>query len=440
MLPLPGEISTVMRTFKSSFTRPSWEIAKLLLTGALLCAGPRRISCILRVMGLSSDRAFGNKYRFFNRAAWHCLMLSKILLTLLLAALPPNYPILMVVDDTLERRKGRKITDKGRYRDACRSTKQNVVTAYGLKWLCVTLLVPSPFSQRPWALPVLTLLQPSKKANQARNRKHRTCIDWSITAVNLLSRWLKRQWVLIGDGAFACVKLGHHCNNRYTILISRLRLDSALYEFPNTPSEEEQRKRGRPAEKGKRLPALKTLADDPSQTWQPITVTWYGGEQKTLEILTGTALWYTKGEKPLPIKWVLTRDPEQPEQGCHAFFSTELSLDATCVIEWFVLRWNIEVTFEEIRSQLGFETQRHWSKKSINRVTPILMGLYSLVFLFALERMKKYPIKAQSTAWYKKTNLVTFSDLLVFIRQPIWRQRIFGDSPHLADYAKNDPD
>jgi len=336
-----------------------------------------------------------------------------------------------VVDDTIERRSGKKIKAKGCYRDACRSTKKNVVKCYGLKWVCLMLIVPLPWCKRPWALPFMTLLAPSKKSNEAKGKPHRTSIDWTIFSVRAICRWLgRRPWVLIGDGGFSCIRLGHACIDRGVTLVSRLRLDVALYEPAPDPVKGQ---RGRHREKGARINSLKNLLTDVAQTWSEATVKWYGGETRKVHILSGTCLWYSPGEKPLPIRWVLVR--EIGSDTAEAFFSTGLALDPVQIIEWFVLRWNIEVTFEEVRAHLGVETQRQWSDRAIARTTLSLMALFSIVTLSAVEMFKTKTLPLLSTAWYDKKSEAAFSDILAFVRRDLWRFHYFNDSASNHDHT-----
>lgn len=431
MSSLPRAIETVFNAFSIMFTLPTWDNIQILMTGAILCQGPRRVSSILRVMGLSSDKRFGKYHRVLNRAQWNSMMGAKILLGLIVILLPASAPILIVVDDTIERRSGRKIKAKGCYRDAVRSTESVVVTCFGLKWVCLMLIVELPWCNRPWALPFMTILAPSQKANEARGRTHKTAVDWAILAMRVISRWLKRSFVFIGDGGFACLELGHACIKQNVTLVSRLRLDAALYRFAPTPVKGQL---GRHREKGDRLPSLKKLANDLTQEWREVTVNWYGGESKTVRILTGVCLWYSSGEKPLPIRWVLVVDPKK--DGAEAFFTTDLSLAPEKIIHWFVLRWNIEVTFEEMRAHLGMETQRQWSDKAISRTTPLLMALFSLTCLFALEMLKTHALPVAFTAWYNKKGQATFSDIIAFVRRSIWAKKYFDDSWFEGDYVK----
>ncbi len=138
-----------------------------------------------------------------------------------------------IISVLLERRRGKKIKAKGAYRDAVASSQSRVVICLGLKWECMTLIVPLPWCKRPWALPFLIILSPSKKSDEAAGKRHKTSIDWTIQMVRCVSRWLKRKtWILVGDGAYACMGLAKACINSGATLISRLRLDAQLYEAP----------------------------------------------------------------------------------------------------------------------------------------------------------------------------------------------------------------
>jgi hypothetical protein len=432
---LPRGITAIFNAFSVMFTLPTWQHVQVLLTGAILCQGARRVSSILRVMGLAQAKRFEKYHRVFNRAKWNSMTGAKILLGLLLQLLPSSLPILIVVDDTIERRQGKKITAKGCYRDAIRSTEKTVVKCFGLKWVCLMLIVLLPWCKRPWALPFMTILAPSKKSNEARGRTHKTSIDWTIIAVRAISRWLKRSWVLIGDGGFACIRLGHACNNQNVTLISRLRLDASLYELPTSPIKGQL---GRRREKGDRVASLKELATDDSQARRSVEIDWYSGEKKKVRLLSGVHVWYSSGEKPLLIRWVLVVDPDTDK--AEAFFSTDVKLAPEQIINWFVLRWNVEVTFEETRAHLGVETQRQWSNKAIARTTPSLMALFSLICLFSIEMLKKQPMPIVSTAWYNKKGEATFSDILAFVRRSIWAKNYFNDSGVDCDHMKIKPE
>ena len=426
------EIITILTVFSSEFTRPTWKNIQTLFVGAILCRGARRITSILRVMDLQEERNFSKYHRVLSRAQWNGLALSKILLGLLIKIIPESWPILIAVDETLERRRGKKIKAKGVYRDAVRSSQSKVITSFGLKWECMTLIVPLPWCRRPWALPFLTVLSPSKKSNEMVSRRHKTSIDWTIQMVKLVSRWLKRtSWILIGDGAYACMALAQTCINTNVTLISRLRLDAQLFEYPVFAP----KKLGRKPIKGKRI-QLKALLDDSNQIWKSLSVNWYGGEVKTIECLSFVCLWYHAGQAPLPLGIVLVKTPDG-KNAAEIFFSTDVETVPAQIINWFVLRWNIEVTFEETRAHLGVETQRQWSDKAIQRSTPLLMGLYSLLTLISMKMNETKKMLAQeTTSWYDKKGELTFADIMIAIRRSIWTKRYFSKSENQPDFDK----
>lgn len=423
MLPLPPAIVTILLPFAPLFTAPTWAHAQVLLVGTLLAQGPRTVTAALRAMGLGQERRFERYHRVLNRARWSGLRGARILLGLLLVVLPPAWPLVIAVDETLERRQGACIAGKGMSRDAVRSSRSKVVTCMGLHWICMALLVPVPWSLRPWALPFLTLLAPSARANEAAGQRHRTVVDWTIVMVRLVARWLgRRRWVLIGDGSYACVELGWECLSAQATLITRLRLDARLFA---PPAPVPAGRRGRKPQKGAALAKLATRLDEALTQGDAVTVQWYG-HAKTLRLLSDTCLWHTPGYPPLPIRWVLVVDPTG-EIDTQAFFTTDLTMTPARVVELFVWRWSLEVTFEETRRHLGVETQRQWSALAIARTTPLLLALYSLVCLMVYRWRDQWPLLARSTAWYLKPH-ATFSDCLALVRRTSWAAANFVNS------------
>jgi len=410
------DIITVLSVFSPLFSNNVWNYAQILLIGAILCNNQRTVAATLRVMGLRDEKHFINYYRVLNRACWSGLQASKVLLGLLIMLIPVSFPVIIGIDDTIERRKGKKIKAKGCYRDPVRSSQKHIVKCFGLKWLSMMLIVQLPWSNHYWSLPFLTVLTPSESANKEAKKRHKTSIDWSIQMMKQVSRWITdRNIILIGDGGFSCIKLAQECIKNSVTLISRLRLDSRLFDFP---CEQPSGKRGPKPQKGKRIPKLKDLVNDPTQDWQSATVNWYGQKTKLIRYLTGVNLWHTPGEKPVVIRWVLVIDPEGKFRS-EAFFSTDPKLSPIQIVEYYVLRWNVDVTFEESRRHLGVETQRQWSDKAIERTTPVLFGLYSIVCLIAVKLSKSKELIPQSTSWYQKQE-VTFSDVLAYVRRHIW--------------------
>jgi hypothetical protein len=228
----------------------------------------------------------------------------------------------------------------------------------------------------------------------------------------------------MGDTAYSVLELGLHANAQQVTLITTGRLEAVLHE---PPPERTQHTIGRPRVVGQRLPALEQVLENPETVWQQLTLDWYGQGERTLEICTGTALWYRYGCTPLPIRWVLTRDPagKRPPK---AIFSTNLTQTAEEIIKNEISRWSLEVTFEEGRAHLGIETQRQWSDRAIERSTPLLLGLYSLVTLFGQALCPDGQLPVAQTAWYRKQT-ATFCDVLAVVRRHLWGQETFSTSP-----------
>jgi hypothetical protein len=428
MPPLPEGIILVLASFAPLFSHRVWPHAQLLLVGALLAPGARTVTAALRVMGLSGERHFTNYHRVLNRVTWSARQASRILLGLLVTSLVPSgAPIVLGADDTVERRSGRQITAKGCYRDAVRSTRKHVIHCFGLKWVVMMLLIPVSWSRRVWALPFLTALcQPADKAMQ---RRHKTSVDWVRQMMRQARRWLPgRPLVLVVDGGFAAVSLALACVKSQVTMVSRLRWDAALY---HQPGPQPQGKRGPKPTKGKRQRSLQAWAERTDTPWETVIVDWYRGQRKTLWVFSHTGLWHTPGLPPVEIRFVIVCDPEG-QLRMEAFFCTDLQATPVQILAWVVMRWSVEVTFEEGRARLGLETQRQWSDQAIARTTPVLFALFSLVTLLALQLSQDGQIPVPVTAWYHKAE-PTFADCLALVRRHFWRARYLVNSAAEAE-------
>jgi hypothetical protein len=267
-------------------------------------------------------------------------------------------------------------------------------------------------------LPFLTILAPSQRANAARGRRHKPLTRWAIQAILQTRRWLpERAITIVGDSSFASLEL-IAAVRRHVRLITRLRLDANLFA-PAPPRRPGQR--GPKACKGQRLAKLTEVLANPATRWTRVWVSeWYGDEGRVLAIVSGTAIWYHAGLPPAPIRWVLVRDPSGQREP-QAFLSTNLGDKPEAILGRFVWRWRIETTFQEVRRHLGVETQRQWSDLAIRRTTPVLLGLFSLVTLWAGELMGDATAAPhpRAAAWYAKP-LPTFSDAIAVVRRALW--------------------
>ncbi len=384
---LPPAMILLLRPFAPLFSKRVWRHVQVLLAGAILTPAQRTVTAALRVVGLGYSPHFQRYHRVLNRASWSSLAVSRILLRLLVAAFVPDGPLVVGVDETLERRTGAQIAAKGVYRDAVRSTHSHFVKATGLRWVSLMLLTPIPWARRVWALPFLTALAPSERANLAAGKRHKAVTDWAWQLLLVVRRWWPdRAIIAVADSGYASIRLLARCialPHPITV-ITLLRLDAALYAPapPRLPGQI-----SRPRHKGSRLPTLTARASDPATDWQTVAVVdWYGKGERTVELVSETAIWYHTGMPPVPIRWVLIRDP-QGKFATQALLCTDREAASAQIIAWFVRRWQMEATFAEARRHLRIETQRQWSDKAIRRTTPALLGLFSLVTLLAHRRI-----------------------------------------------------
>jgi len=425
----------LLAPFAPLFGRRVWPSAVVLVVGTLLAPGKRTVTAALRMLGLAHTRRFERYHRVLNRARWSSLAVSRVLLSLLVAAFVPAGPLLVGIDETIERRRGKRIAAKGIYRDPVRSSHAHFVKASGLRWICLMLLVPIPWAGRVWALPFLTALAPSERYDQERGRRHKTLVDWARQMLLVVRRWWPdRALIAVADSSYAALELLAACRRwpQPVTVITRLRLDAALYA-PSPPRR--PRQRGRPRLKGQRLATLAAVAADPATRWARITIAdWYGTGAREVEIVSDTAVWYHTGRPPVALRWVLIRDPHG-EFATQALLCTDHAVAPAQILAWFVCRWQLEAPFEEARRHLGVETQRQWAEQAIRRTTPALLGLFSLVTLIAHQRLVHPAEVTRQAAWYRKPR-PTFSDALALVRRQLWTVAVYPTSPARTHMVK----
>jgi len=439
-MPTPSPVIVqFMRPFATAFTRPTADHVFTLIGGTLLASSRHTVASALRAVGLTDDRHFTTYHRVLNRAIWSPLQLSAVLLRMIIDVfVAADQPLIVAVDDTLERRFGRRIAHKGIYHDAVRSKPGHPATTTGIRWLCCTAVVHLPWSRRPWALPFLTIPAPSPVVSAKVGKPHRTLPERAVSLVRLLRRWLPhRDIVLVGDSSFGVVELALACQRAAVTWVARMRLTAALYApVPPQPTG----KPGVKPKKGVRLPRPGQVLADSGTEWGTIEVRWYDGEIRTFDALSRTALWHRDGFDPVPIRWLLLRDPAGKLKpmvlGC-----TDENVSVEQIVLHYIQRWNIEVTFQEARVHLGVETQRQWTKRAIERTTPCLFGLFTLVVLLA-HQLHGSTMPIRQSAWYAKEE-ATFVDVLAVVRRELWRAQMLNwptpvPTPDLANSSDHD--
>jgi len=380
-------------------------------------------------VGQQRNAHVSNFHQVLNRARWSALAGSRRLVHVLLRTFAGGGTRDIVIDETLERRWGRKIHKRGHYRDSLLSSQERRVRTSGLRWITMALVVTLPWTKLRWALPFFSVLATPPAVSEALGQRHKTIARLAQHMVLIVHSFLPENSIkVIGDSAYSVIELGLTCLKQGVSLMAPLRLDARFFAPPPPPRPHQM---GRPRVVGKRLPNLSMVLSDPKTGWETFTVKWYGGTERKLEVTTGTALWYSTGMDPLPIRWVLTRDPAGKLEP-RAYFSTNQAQCAAEIVEDAVSRWPIEVPYEESRAHLGVETQRQWSDLAIERSTPCLLGLYSLVVLVGHALHPDGKIPFQQAAWYPKPQ-ATFCDVLATVRRHVWGGLTFQTSASHPD-------
>jgi hypothetical protein len=420
MLSLPSAAEPILMSLSVAFTQPTFQRILPLIVGAILTMGRRTVTGVLWTMRGVIPGHYSTYHRVFSRAAWSPWPLGKVLASAVLRLIPENEPVLVPMDDTTAQHRGKKVYGKGCHHDAVRSSHTHIVWRWGHRWVVLAISVKLPFTWRRWALPVLAALYRTKELSKAEGRRHKTAPDLARQLMAVLIHWFpERKFIFLGDGGYASHKLARFClrHRRHATLVSRFHKDANLYD----PPPKVKGRKGRPRIKGEKLPAPEDVVATSRRT--RTTVSWYGGGNRRVELVSDTGHWYKAGQGLVPIRWVYTHDI----QGTHRddyFYTTDPDLDPAQVISWFTARWPIETTFQEVRAHLGFETTCQRAANSVLRTGPCLLGLYSLVTLIFVEHARHHSLRPRCTSWYAKAE-PTFADAIATVRRLLWSETIF---------------
>jgi len=340
------------------------------------------------------------------------LLGSKILLQMIVKAFP-SMILTFSVDDTIERRRGKKIRAKGIFKDPLGTGSGKHVTCSGLRWTPVMLLVRVPFMKRTVALPFLTILSHSERTSAKLNRRHKSPQRSAEQICYLLRRWFpKHTLVFVADAGYATTGLFRSCRKLQINLVTRAKSNLRFFRLapPRTG------KKGRPCTKGERLPSLKELRNSEARNWTEVVVESYGGSQTTRFIATFDCLWAPVEGERSEVRLLFVRKPHDgSDTPVFCLITQARDLSPEQIVGTYTMRWSQEVTHREAREHLGVETQRQWSDLAIERSTPLLFGIYSLVFLLGHQLHERGDISLPQTSWYKKEE-PAFSDLLNAVR------------------------
>ena len=428
---IPKAAEPLIREFADAFTRPTYRRFVVLLLAAILTTGRRTVTNLLRTVSVLAPGHPSSYHRVLSQRRWSSWRLARALAGYILRHWVPDGPVFVCGDDTVDGHCGKQVYGKACHRDAVRSTHAYTAYRWGHKWVVLAVLVKFPFARRRWALPILVALYRSKKWNRKHGRRHKTPSTLMRQLLAVLIRWFpRRKFVFSGDGGYgthALSRFAHRHRSRLT-LVSRFYSDANLYA---PPPGVRGKKIGRPRKKGRKLPSPAEVVQRSSRT--RLTVAWYGGGQRRIEVVSGLGHWFKNGEGLVPVRWVFVHDLSGTHRDEY-FFTTDPTMTPRTIVETYTGRWSIETTFQEMRAYLGLETTRGRTENTVLRAAPCLFGLFSVIVLL-YARLPANRVRVAVVLWPGKTDR-TFSDAITAVRRWLWTDWVFATPTHGDAFAK----
>ena len=435
--PLPSAVLRVvgglLQAFRAAFTRPTYERFVVLLLAAILTTGCRTILNLLRTVETLAPGHPCSYHRVFSRRRCSLWRLGHALADAILHRWVPRGTVAVAGDDTVAEHKGPKVYGKACHRDPVRSTQSYTAYRWGHKWVVLAILVRFPFATRPWALPVLVALYRSEEWNQQHGRRHKTPAQLLRQLVAVLMHWFpQRRFLLTGDGNYNSHELASwvHRHRRRLTLVSKFYADANLYAPASVVTG--KKPTGRPRSKGAKQPAPQEVVARQRRR-RRLNVAWYGGGRRDIAVVHGQSHWYKSGQGLVPVLWVYVEDrtgTHRPEY----FFSTDPEMTVAQLVEAYTGRWNIETTFEEMRSYLKLERTRGWTEKTVLRTGPCLFGLYTVIALWYAALPARW--QRQRAVAHGGKQDVAFADAITAVRRWLWAEWVFATPRHKDAFAK----
>lgn len=368
----------------------------------------------------------------WSQRRWSTWELAHRLLAFLLTYVVPTGPVLLAGDETVAERPGPHVFGKGRHRDGVRSTHRYTAYRWGHTWVVWSVLVKFPCALRPWALPVLVALYRDPEWDQTHGTRHQTPAHLArLLLARVIRGFPARPFIFVGDTGDGTSETARFCSQygRQLTLVSKFYGDAALYEPPppRTPST-----MGRPRVKGQTLASPQAVVAHTARRTR-LTVAWYGGSTRAIEVVTGTGHWYRIGEDLVEVRWLYVHDGT----GTHRdedFLTTEITMRPQQMVEYYPQRWTIETTFHECREYLKRESTKGYGQATVLRLTPCLFGFYTAIVLLYLQLPKTS--RTLRTVFWKGKTTMTFSDMITCVRRAIGDQWLFHTPGDRETFSK----
>jgi hypothetical protein len=425
----------VLTMFRPAFSTPTYHRFLVLVLAAILTTGRRTVTNLLRTVRAQAPGHISSYHRVFSQRRWSAWALARILITFLLDYVVSPGPVLLAGDDTVTEHPGPKVFGKGRHRDGVRSTHNYTAYRWGHKWVVLSVLVKFPFATRSWALPVLAALYRPPEWNRVHGTRHKTPAHLARLLLARLIRWFpEHHFIFVGDMGYGTSETARFCyqHRRHLTVVSKFYGDAALYE---PPPPRPRGTIGRPRVKGQKLASPQEIVANTAQRTH-LTVAWYGGSSRDIEVVTGTGHWYRIGEALVEVRWIYVHDCTGTHRDEY-FFTTDMTMKPQQIVECYTQRWSIETTFQECREYLKLESPKGYSQATVLRFTPGLFGLYTMVVLFYLQLL--HPSSTLRAIFWRGKSTVTFSDMITCVRRALWEQWCFHTQADSQAFSKLSP-
>ena len=391
MFPSIPSLDSILQCLMPAFTQPSFQTHVAVLLGWVMCLRKWTEYGVFETIraGTPVSRTrrhpFDRFYNFFSRSAWTVSEVARQVAVAVVVRLSPEGMLYLVVDDTLLHKYGKHVWGLGWFRDAAASTPKRTVIASGNHWVVMALAICIPGTNKIFCLPIHAKLHRSGKARSGEAALAKQMLD------DVLAWFPQRKFVFLGDGAYSAKILLGNLDPRVSSYIGVMRGDAAIYD--PQPPKPRKGKGGPKPWKGARLPSPREavkMADRRSGpwVWRTIRATAYG-RQHTLKVLTYEAVW-PRVLGRTPIRVLLIRDPQGRLKDAY-WFTTDLSADPAQIIATFSRRWSIEVAFKASKQVMHIESPQHWCRQSIEKLSPWVWLMQSVLGLWYLSEGRKSP-------------------------------------------------
>ncbi|MCH7595426.1 MAG: transposase [Planctomycetes bacterium] len=430
---LTSTMDASIQQFASCFTKPSFQTFRVIVAGWLLGGGRRTVTHVLLAGDGLKIKTFSCYHRFFSKARWTIDSMGRVIVSMVLKFIPKDTPIVAAIDDTLNRKTGKRIWAAGMHHDPILSKGKRCLFSFGHNWVVLSIQLRFAFApDKVWSLPILMRLYRRKQKlgrprgerkaiGQARPGEYRTRPQLASEMIAILASWLPNRTIrVVGDSAYAGKSISRNLPDS-AHLTSRMVMNAALYD---QPSKRRKGALGAPRKRGKRLPSPVELAKSKKVRWTKTRATLYGRRVRVW-YKSCTALWYNSAGTRL-LRIVVVRDPSlRRKDDC--FFTTDLTLSPRAILELIAMRWPLEVAFYNAKQFLGLEDPQNRTPQAVQRTAPMALYLHTLVILwFAKHGRFNAEAYRRAHPWYVQKRTPSFADMLASLKRTSLRESISG--------------